>query len=244
MGMLKMAAKVTRVVGPLILDVGVPVGSYYVLKYVFGMSEVAALGWGSVYPALRTGWSAVRKGQLNGFAGLILVVNVISLGMTFVTGDARLMIVKDSAVTSAVGIGVLVSLRLGRPLMTESAKPWLLKGDARREAAFDRLRAGEARFRRAERRFSLVWGVALLGECVARIVLAYVLSVDTMVWFSTVLMVGSMVLAFWVSGAIGSMPMVQMILAEVRAQEGAVPDRTTVSAREGGEQVQPAPAVG
>lgn len=33
---------------PLILDVAVPVGSYYLLKNGFGMSTMAALGWSSV----------------------------------------------------------------------------------------------------------------------------------------------------------------------------------------------------
>ena len=35
---------------PLILDVAVPVGSYYLLKNGFGMSTMAALGWSSVVP--------------------------------------------------------------------------------------------------------------------------------------------------------------------------------------------------
>ncbi len=33
---------------PLLMDVAVPIGSYYLLKSAFGMSTVAALGWSSV----------------------------------------------------------------------------------------------------------------------------------------------------------------------------------------------------
>ena len=58
-------------------------------------------------------------------------------------------------------------------------------------------------FRRAERTFSLVWGVALLGECVVRVVGAYTLPVDTMVWLGTVILAVSMALAFFVSGVNG-----------------------------------------
>ena len=73
-------------------------------------------------------------------------------------------------------------------------KPFLVKGDAARAAAWDA--AGgwvSAPFRKAERTFSLVWGVVLLGECVARVVGAYTLPVDTMVWLGTVIMVVAMV---------------------------------------------------
>lgn len=209
--------KLGKVFGTVLLDIGVPIGSYYLFKYTLGMSEVAALGWGSVFPALRTVWTAVKERKFNGLAGLILIVNVVSLALTFVTGDARLMIVKDSGVTSAVGLGILVSLFMGRPLMTENAKPWLVRGDSRREAAWDKLQEQQPAFRRAEWRFSFVWGVALFLECVVRIIGAYTLSVDTMVWASNVLMVVSMGLAFLVSGAVGSGPMMHMISAEVRA---------------------------
>lgn len=33
---------------PLLMDVAVPIGSYYLLKSGFGMSTMAALGWSSV----------------------------------------------------------------------------------------------------------------------------------------------------------------------------------------------------
>jgi len=148
-------------------------------------------------------------------AALILVVNVVGVLLSFVAGDARLMLVKDSGVSSAVGIGVLVSVRLGRPMMTDGMKPFLIKADVERAAAWERLVAGSPRFRQAERTFSLVWGVALLGECVAQIVGVYVLSVDTMVWLGTVMMVGAMVTAVLVGGALAVEPMKGMLREEV-----------------------------
>src|SRR5215218_8915043 len=77
---------------PLIVDVAVPLGSYYLFKDGFGMSTFAALAWSSVVPALRTGWSAVKERRTNALAGLILVVNVVSLLLGFVAGDPRLML--------------------------------------------------------------------------------------------------------------------------------------------------------
>jgi hypothetical protein len=209
---------------PLIVDVAVPIGAYYLLKDGLGMSTLMALGLSSVVPAVRTGWSVVKERAVNGLAALILVVNVVGLLLSFVAGDPRLMLAKDSGVSSVIGIGILVSVALGRPMMTAGMKPWLVKGIVEREDAWARLQAGSEDFRRAERRFSAVWGVVLLTECVLRIVGAYTLPVDTMVWAGSVVMVVSMVVAFLVSGAIGAGPMARMLIAETRAGAPARPE--------------------
>ncbi|MFJ7152150.1 VC0807 family protein [Streptomyces sp. NPDC100445] len=206
---------------PLLVDVAVPLGSYYLFKDAFGMSTFAALAWSSVVPALRTGWSLVRDRKVNGLAGLILVVNVVSLLLSFVSGDPRLMLAKDSGVSSTVAIGILVSVVLGKPMMTAGMKPFLVKGDAAKEAAWERLAsgtaAGSAAFRRKENVFSVVWGVVLLAECVARFVGAYTIPVDTMVWLGGVFMVVAMVIGFVVSGGLAAEPMGRMLTAEVEA---------------------------
>ncbi|MFE2421907.1 VC0807 family protein [Streptomyces hokutonensis] len=208
---------------PLLMDVAVPVGSYYLLKNGFGMGTVAALGWSSVLPAVRTVWGVVVERKVNAFAALILFVNVVGLSLSLVAGDPRLMLAKDSGVSSAIGIGVLVSVAMGRPMMTAGMKPWLVKGDPEREAAFERLLSGSAAFRRAERRFSLVWGVGLLGECVARVVGAYTLPVDTMVWLGTVVMIGTMGVTAVVSGGLAAGPMAEMIAAELKGGDASAP---------------------
>ncbi|MGX1223615.1 VC0807 family protein [Streptomyces ambofaciens] len=195
----------------LLLDVAVPVASYYLLKGGFGLSAVAALGWSSVVPVLRTGWGMLGQRDVNVLPPLILLANLAGLLLSFGTGDARLMLVKDSAVTSLVGFALLGSVVLGRPMMTATLRPWLIKGDAGREAAWERLRRGSPAFRRAELRFSAVWGVAFVGECGLRIVGVYTLSVDTMVWLGTVVMIVTMVVAFVLSGALGAVPMARMI---------------------------------
>ncbi|MFJ7969289.1 VC0807 family protein [Streptomyces sp. NPDC096324] len=205
---------------PLIVDVAVPVGSYYLLKNGFGMSTMAALGWSSVVPAVRTVWSVVKERKANALAALILLVNVVGLALSLVAGDPRLMLAKDSGVSSVIGIGVLVSVRLGRPMMTQGMKPFLVKGDVARAAAWDRLVAGSEAFRKAERTFSLVWGTVLLSECVAKAVGAYTLPIDTMVWLGTVVTIASMVLAFLLSGRFAVVPMQKMLEHEVAAEAG------------------------
>lgn len=204
---------------PLVVDVAVPLGAYYLLKGAFGASTVFALAASSVVPAARTVWGVVKDRTFNGLAALILFVNVVGLVLSFATGDPRLMLAKDSAASSAIGIGVLVSVALGRPMMSAGLKPWLVKGVPEREAAWTRLATGSAAFRRAERNFSLVWGALLLGECAVRVVGVYTLPVDTMVWLGTVILVVAMALGFLLSGGVAAGPMVEMIAAELRSRE-------------------------
>ncbi|MFF0158543.1 VC0807 family protein [Streptomyces sp. NPDC005263] len=215
---------------PLIMDVAVPVGSYYLFKDGFGMGTVAALGWSSVLPAVRTGWSAVKDRTVNGLAALILFVNVAGLLLGFVAGDPRLMLAKDSGVSSVVGIGILVSVAMGKPVMTAGMKPLLVKGDPRREAAWARLQGESAAFRRFERVFSVVWGVVLLTECVVRVVGAYTVPVDTMVWLGTVIMIGAMVVGFLAGGALGAGPMAAMLERELKCEGQECSDTVPVTA--------------
>ncbi|WP_336050140.1 VC0807 family protein [Streptomyces sp. CA2R101] len=212
---------------PLVLDVGVPLASYYVLRNGFGLGEVAALGWSSVVPALRTVWGLIRGTGVNGLAVLILVVNVVGLALSTMTGDPRLMLAKDGGASSVIGIAMIVSVFLGKPLMTAGLKLFVTKGSAAKNAAWDRLLAGSARFRRAERRFSLIWGTTLLTECVARVIGAYTVPVHTMVWLGTVLTVVAILLAMVVAGGSCAEPMEKMVRAEAERvgghQDGQTP---------------------
>ncbi|MEV0093389.1 VC0807 family protein [Streptomyces sp. NPDC050738] len=199
---------------PLIVDAAVPMAGYYLLKHE-GMSTVAALAWSSVVPAARTIWSLLQARRLNGLAALMLVVNLVGLALTFLTGDPRLMLAKDSAVSSTVGIGILVSVGLGRPMMSAGLKPWLVKADSVKSEAWDRLSAGSDRFRRIENLFSVVWGTALLAECVVRVVGAYTIPVDTMVWLGGVFTGGAILIAMVIGSVVAVNPMEKLIEAEL-----------------------------
>ncbi|MEV6777862.1 VC0807 family protein [Streptomyces syringium] len=208
-------AALLRSLSPLIIDAPIPMALYYVLSKGFGMGTVAALAWSSVVPAARTVWSLVADRRLNGLAALILVVNVAGLAFSTMSGDARLMLAKDSGVSSVIGIVVLVSAYAGRPLMSAGLKPWVTKGQPARVAAWERLSTGSEPFRLAERTFCVVWGGALLAECVARVVGAYVLPVDTMVWLGNVILGFALVFAMLVAGALAVGPMEKMVEADV-----------------------------
>ncbi|WP_326670095.1 VC0807 family protein [Streptomyces sp. NBC_01257] len=195
---------------PLLVDVGVPLVSYYLLKST-GMGTFGALAWSSVLPAVRTAWGVVRDRRLNGLAALMVTVNAVGLLLSLVAGDPRLMLLKDSGVSSTIGLVVLVTALRGRPMMSAGLRPWLTRGEAAKSAAWQRLSTESDAFRRAEIRFSAVWGAALLTECAVRAVGAYTVPVETMVWAGSVVLGAAMVLAFLVSGRVAVVPMERMI---------------------------------
>jgi hypothetical protein len=197
----------------LAVDIAIPLGLYYLLRDGFGQSLVLSLAVSSIIPAARTILSIAAEREVNLLAGLILTVNIVGIGISFAAGDPRLMIAKDSAVSSVIGLAILGSVLAGRPLMTAGLKPWLIKGSAERDAAWGRLAAGSPKFRRLEKAFSAIWGTALLAECVVRLAGAFTLPVATMVWLSTVLTLGAIGVAI-VVGGIAAGPMEQMIRSE------------------------------
>ena len=154
--------------------------------------------------------------KLNLLAVLMLAVNLAGIAVSFLTGDPRAMIAKDSIVSSVIAFAILGSVMLRRPLMSAGLKPYMTRGKAERIAAWGRLSMASARFRRLELAFSTIWGLALLAECAARLVGAYTLPVTTMVWLGTVMTLGSIGVAI-VAGGAAAGPIQKMIDTEAAA---------------------------
>ncbi|WP_228563369.1 VC0807 family protein [Catenulispora rubra] len=210
-----------QTLAPLAIDIAVPLGGYYVLHSALGLGTAAALGLSSVVPAARSIWAAAVRREANALALLMLTVNVVAIALTFVSGNARLMLAKDSAVSSTIALGILWSVRGGKPMMTAGLKPFVTKGDAARTAAWDVLRAESAKFRAKENLFSVIWGGWLLAECAARLVGAFVLPVSTMAWLGTVVLVVAIAGAC-VTGGAAVEPLEKLIAAHVEAHAETV----------------------
>jgi hypothetical protein len=206
-----------RLVRDLAIDLGIPLGSFYLLRDGLGASLWLSLAVASIGPAVRSLSAMVARRELNLLATLMLVVNAGGLAVSFVTGDPRAMIAKDSIISSVIGLSMLGSVAVGRPLMTPGLRLFLTKGTAQREAAWQRLQTASARFRRLERLYTVIWGLALLAECIARFTGAYTLPVPTMVWLGGVMTMGAIGLAI-VVGGVAAGPMLHLVDREAAAR--------------------------
>ncbi|MEU6285558.1 VC0807 family protein [Streptomyces sp. NPDC047028] len=176
---------------PLLIDVAVPLVLYYVLNKGAHLNTVDSLVLSGAVPAVRTVYGLVRDRRVNGLALLMLVVTLVGAAISLISGDARLMLAKESLGTGLIGGSILVSAFTSQPLMASAMRPFMTKGKPEREAAWEHLRATEPRFRAGITRTTQLWGAGLLADCVLRVVGAYTLPVHTMVWMSTVILVGA-----------------------------------------------------
>lgn len=168
----------------LMWDIGGSIGAYYAL-HALGASDWVALLAAAAVAGGRIAWVAVRDRSLNAFASVMLLVWGVGLGLSFLAGDARFLLLKDSVTTAAVGIAFLVSILAHRPLTLAAAKSWNPAGAAEIEHLFTTRPAAQRAFTVS----AAVWGVGLLAESLIRIPLIYALPVDVMVGLSTAIMI-------------------------------------------------------
>jgi hypothetical protein len=167
------------------VDIGAPVLAYYVL-HLLGASDWVALPASTLVAALRIGWVAVRSRSLNLFATVMLVVFGLGLALSFLSGDPRFLLLKDSIVTGAVGLTFLGTALVGnRPLALAARQGW---SPAEADALAADYRS-DPYVRRGYRFTSAVWGAGLLVEAAVRVPLVYLLPVDVMVGLSTAIQV-------------------------------------------------------
>ena len=172
------------------LDIGLPLAAYYGL-HALGADTWVALLASTIVSGVRTVYILVRERRFNPFSALMLAVFGVGLLLAFVTGDPRLIILKDSAITGVVGVAFLLSLLKGRPLTLEAQRAW---APAEEKDAIDRKWESSPGARHAYRTTSLVWGVAMLAEAALRAVLIFLLPVSVMVALSTAMWVTTVVL--------------------------------------------------
>lgn len=78
---------------------------------------LVALALSAVPPAIEGIWSVVRKRKLDVAASLVLGGIAISLILIALGGSERVLLLRDSLVTSLVGLAVAVSAAFPRPIL-------------------------------------------------------------------------------------------------------------------------------
>lgn len=190
---------VATILRSLLADVGVPTLAYFVAHWL-GASDFVALLSGSVIALARTLFVAAKDRKFQLFSAVMVGVFTVGLVLSFATGDARFLLVKESAGTGVAGIAFLVSCLLGKPLIYYAA----LRMQPSKEAEFAQRWEAEEGFRRAFVVMSAVWGFGLLFEALLRIPLVFLLPVEVMVTVSTAMIITAFVLlAVWTKWYVG-----------------------------------------
>jgi hypothetical protein len=169
----------------LVMDIGLPLGSYYLLKNAFGVDVITALIVSGLVPAARTIWTTVRAGKPDQFALAVLILTVVSIPITLLTGSPTFMLAKDGLGTATLGIYVgLMALRR-QPVMASAFKPFIANS-VRKSAVWDDFMADSTAFRDLLVRVNLVWAIGFVLEVVTRLLIVFTLPFDTAVWATNI----------------------------------------------------------
>lgn len=150
-----MIANALRTVG---VQVVLPIAAYLLLVQLGTSAAWALVGSAGVsVVALVLEW--IRSRQLSTLGLLVLVQFVLGIAVAGLTGDARLVLLKDYVITAVIVLGAAASLALPRPFIARVRRD--LSPD---RSAFDRRWTHQRGFRRVHRRLTLLWVAGLLGQ--------------------------------------------------------------------------------
>ncbi|MBB1155391.1 MULTISPECIES: VC0807 family protein [Amycolatopsis] len=171
----------------LFLDVGLSVVAYFAAN-LLGASAYVSLLIGTIVAGVRTVWVAVAQRRLDLFSSFLMLLFGLGLGLSFLTGDPRMLLAKESVTTFCAGVALIGSCVLNRPLAYYAARRFAQQAGGEQQREFEAA-AGDATLRRRWYQVSLVWGVGLTADSVLRIVGVYTLPFDTAAACSQALMV-------------------------------------------------------
>lgn len=186
-----------RMLPMLVLDGALPLLLYLLLRPRFAATSVVPLAVAVLFPLLGNALSLVRHRRLDTFGLLVLLSLGTSLAVLLLGGNQRLLLITRELVMPVMGLACLVSLALPKPLAFYMVRQVLTGDDPESGAAFDTLWRYPY-VQSASRLMTLVWGLAMSGEFVLRIVLVLTLSVvQVLVLSSVVMMAVGLGLGVW-----------------------------------------------
>ncbi|MDE1184605.1 VC0807 family protein [Paraburkholderia sp.] len=135
-------------------------------------------------------WSAVelaRFRRVDALSAIVLAGIVLSIGAMALGGSPRMLLLRESLVSGAVGVAFLMSLAMRRPLIFHLARATVAResadGPARLDAAWHERPALASTFRL----MTLVWGSGLTAETAIRAWLAWTWPVERFLVVSPVI---------------------------------------------------------
>ena len=152
-------------------------------SYVPGVSQVVALGLGAIFPAANGIVSIVRRRHLDIIGAVVLIGITVAIVATLMGGDPKLLLIRESFVTGALGIVCLLSLLWPRPLMFYVGRQFTAGEDPARLQEFNAL----WQYPGARRTFTVltvVWAIGWMGEFALRVVMVWTLSIPAVLAIS------------------------------------------------------------
>ena len=176
-----------RMLPMLILDGLGPLLLYLAVRRRFSPGSPYTLVIAVFFPLLANVLSVARRRRLDTFGVLVVVSLCASLGVVVAGGNQRLLLLTHNLVMPAMGVACLVSLALPKPLAFYMIRQFLTGDNTTQGQAFDGLWR-YSYVRSASRLATAVWGLAMTGEGVLRVVFVLTLPVVQVLALSSIVM--------------------------------------------------------
>lgn len=181
------AALRRRLAAQLLFELVLPLGSYYGLRAA-GVGQWLSMVVGGVLLLPWIGYGIVRQRRVEAMAVFTLSLVVVATLLSLITGSPRVLMIRDSWLTAAIGLWLLGTLLTRRPfIMTTSRGIVIAKVGEAGLAVWEARWETEPTFRHHLRLLTAVWGTVFLLDAVLRVVLVYTIPVDAFPLTSTVL---------------------------------------------------------
>ena len=176
----------------ILINGAVPLAIYLILKH-YNYSDLIALSASVLFPVIGSVISIVRQHTLDLIAAIALVGIAVSIIAVFLGGDPKLLLIRESFVTGALGIACFVSLLFPRPLMFYFGRYFATANDPAKRAKYNELWQYPY-FRFVNRVITVVWGVSYAGEFILRVILVYTLPTAVVLAVSPIILGGLTIL--------------------------------------------------
>lgn len=147
------------------------------------MSNFQALLIATLIPLIDNIVHLWKHRKLDAFGGLMLFTFVLTLILVLLGGSEKILLVRESLITAAVGIVFLGSLFFKRPLIYYLAMRFI--GNDR---FADNWQIKYFRF--VMRLMTFVWGIILVSEAIVRVVMVFQLTTETYLLLSNFVLYG------------------------------------------------------
>jgi hypothetical protein len=147
------------------------------------MSSIAALSIATLAPLSDNIFHFWKHRKIDVFGGLMLFTFLLTLILVALGGNEKLLLVRESLITAAVGLIFLCSLLFSRPIIFYLALRFIGKSDFADNWKYDY-------FRFVMRLMTFVWGIILLLEATVRVIMVYKLSTGQYLLLSNFVLYG------------------------------------------------------
>jgi hypothetical protein len=199
----------------LLLNIAGTIIIYNLLIPHFPPASIVPLLVASLVPVLGNIISVLRHRRLDIF-GIMMLIGLAVSGISILLGGGpQLLLIRESFVSGAVGLALLVSMVLPRSLGYYFARQFLTANDPRRMTEFQLL-CQMPFFRTFLQGGTVFWGILMLGEFIVRVVLVFTLPVVLVLAIAPIVSN-----VFIIGGIIVSMLWVRRVVSRIRAMRPA-----------------------